>query len=336
MHYLAFPDSMQKRKDPTLLFSHCKSIISLAMPYTHPDHLPSIIPGEGRIAAYAFHMDYHRMAKSAAGALIEWMSAELKTGFRSLITVDNKPILERDMAARAGLGWIGKNGCFISASFGSFLFLVEILVDVPLQNMHDDAPRDRCGNCRRCVTACPTGCISGDRTIDARRCIAYLTIEHKSVIPLDLRQLMGQWIFGCDICQMACPWNAKVHAPSFLELSDYAKPRPFPILEKELSLTETEFNNKFIGTSIHRTGRSRYLRNVAVALGNTKDHLALPALEACILQEEDDLIKSHAIWALGQINHIRARKFLEPLVSKQASTSVKNEMQRILNKETRS
>jgi epoxyqueuosine reductase len=319
-----------------LLLPGCQSILTLAMPYQHPAHLPITNPGEGRIAAYALHTDYHQAVRRAAGELIEWMFAELKTRFRYIVAVDSKPVLERDMAARAGFGWIGRNGCLISASFGSFLYLAEILVDATLENMPEETPKDQCGKCQRCINACPTDCIGEDRTINASRCISYLTIEHKGVIPIDLRPRMGQWIFGCDICQMACPWNAKVHTPSPLELSDFAKVQPFPLLEQELTLTEAEFNDKYIGTPIHRTGRSRYLRNVAVALGNTQDQPALSALESCILHEKDDLIKIHAIWALNQLNPKQAYKLLFPLLSRQISTSVRKEILQIINKETRS
>ena len=181
---------------------------------------------------------------------------------------------------------------------GSYFLLAEILLGL---NLEPDPPftADRCGTCSRCIQACPTSCILPDRTLDARRCISYLTIEHKGSIPADLRPLMGKWVFGCDVCQMVCPWNrfsTREYDPALAPASD----RPEVDLQAELKLSPTEFNRKFKSSPIQRARRKGYLRNVVVALGNSGDEEAQPALEAAS-QAEDLLIREHVLWAIDQI-----------------------------------
>jgi epoxyqueuosine reductase len=208
---------------------------------------------------------------------------------------DTGPILERDLAQRAGLGWIGKNTCLIHPQHGSYFLLSEILLDLELE---PDPPfvSDHCGTCTRCIEACPTDCILPDRTIDATRCISYLTIELKDDIPLELRDKLGDWVFGCDICQQVCPWNrfAGEADPAF---DSKTPPRS---LTEELTLTPQAFNQRFKRTPVKRAKRRGYLRNVAVALGNTGDMHALPVLQN-VLNDEEPLIREHAQWAIQQI-----------------------------------
>jgi epoxyqueuosine reductase len=207
--------------------------------------------------------------------------------------------MERDLAQRAGLGWIGKNTCLINPKSGSYFLLAEILLGIDLE---PDPPftADRCGTCTRCIEACPTGCILPNRTLDAQRCIAYLTIENKSEIPPDLRPQMGNRIFGCDVCQMVCPWNRF----TAIEYDQSLAPNPVPgspDLRADLRLTSQEFNRKFKDSPVQRARRRGYLRNVAVALGNSGNPAAIPSLEAA-LQEDEPLVRSHAEWALKQIH----------------------------------
>jgi epoxyqueuosine reductase len=208
---------------------------------------------------------------------------------------DTGPILERDLAQRAGIGWIGKNTCLIHPKQGSYFLLSEIFLDLALE---PDPPfiTDHCGTCTRCVEACPTECILPNRTIDATRCISYLTIELKEDIPLELREKIGDWVFGCDICQQVCPWNrfAGQGDPAF-----DSKTTP-PTLTDELSLTPQAFNGRFKHSPIKRTKRRGYLRNVAVALGNTSDIHALPVLQN-VLNDEEPMIREHAQWAIDQL-----------------------------------
>jgi epoxyqueuosine reductase len=208
---------------------------------------------------------------------------------------DTGPLLERDLAQRAGIGWIGKNTCLINPSQGSYFLLSEILLDLDLE---PDPPltTDHCGTCTRCIEACPTDCILPDRTLDARRCISYLTIELKEDIPVELREKIGDWVFGCDICQAVCPWNR------FAENGDpaFGAKDPPPSLTEELTLLPGAFNQRFKGSPVKRAKRRGYLRNVAVALGNTGDMHALPVLQNA-LNDEEPLVREHARWAIEQI-----------------------------------
>jgi epoxyqueuosine reductase len=252
----------------------------------------------GRVAAYAWGTDYHLVLLERLRALVAFVETHVGHPIPNRWYTDTGPILERDLAQRAGLGWIGKNTCLINPRLGSYFLLAEILLGIDLE---PDPPfeADRCGTCRRCLEACPTHCILPDHTLDARRCISYLTIELKGEIPLDLRESMGQWVFGCDICQMICPWNrfaAPAGDPAFA-------PRPgvaCPDLIQDIRLTPQAFNEKFKNSPIKRAKRRGYLRNVAVTLGNAGDSAAIPALERT-LKDDESLVREHAVWALQQI-----------------------------------
>ena len=309
MSYLSAPDRVQRRRDPSLLLPEARSIISLALAYSSPFASPSESQARemhGRVAAYAWGDDYHAVIPPRLDRLAERLSGLVGRQVRQRRYTDTGPILERDLAQQAGLGWIGKNTCLISPQAGSFFFLAELLVDVELEP-DQLFPFDRCGNCRRCIEACPTACILPDRTIDANRCISYQTIENKGAIPAELRSQIGDWIFGCDICQKVCPWNLRFTPAA----GDAAfAPRPGvanPILTAELKLSPQTFNLKFRNNPVLRARRRGYLRNVCVALGNSRDPAAVPDLESALLAEPELLIRLHAAWALGQINSIPAR-----------------------------
>jgi epoxyqueuosine reductase len=209
---------------------------------------------------------------------------------------DTGPILERDLAQQAGLGWIGKNTCLINPRLGSTFFISEILLGLEL-DPDPSFTTDQCGACTRCLDACPTQCILPNRSLDARRCISYLTIELKEDIPADLRPLMGNWVFGCDVCQQVCPWNrfAPEGDPAFQGLI------PLRSLTEDLHLTPEAFNRAFKDSPVKRAKRRGYLRNVAVALGNLADETALPALESA-LTDPEPLVRDHADWAIKKIN----------------------------------
>ena len=189
---------------------------------------------------------------------------------------DSAPILERDLAQRAGLGWIGKNGCLIHPDLGSFFLLAEVFMDIEL-DVDQPFTADRCGSCHRCIEACPTRCIQSDRTIDSSRCISYLTIENKGPIPQELRPRLGNWIFGCDICQMVCPWNRLRTGKDGEHITnEQVVQNGLMTLADEMDITEEGFRHEFSRSPILRAKRKGYLRNIAVALGNSGDVKAIP------------------------------------------------------------
>jgi epoxyqueuosine reductase len=301
MDYLARQHARTCRSDPRRILSECRSILMLGMRYPDPKNAK---PGEetglrGRVAAYAWGRDYHLVLSERLKLLSAFIELQVGNPFPHRWYTDTGPILERDLAQRAGLGWIGKNTCLINPERGSYFLLAEILLGIDLET---DSPfaTDRCGTCRRCIDACPTGCILPNRTIDARRCIAYLTIENKAEIPPDLRLQMGNWAFGCDICQMVCPWNRFAANEYDLALAPYPS-RMCPDLRAELVLTPQEFNRKFKDSPVQRARRRGFLRNVAVALGNSGNPAGIPALEKA-LQDDEPLVREHASWALKQIS----------------------------------
>jgi epoxyqueuosine reductase len=242
---------------------------------------------------------------------------------------DTGPLLERELAQRAGLGWIGKNTCLINPLIGSYTFLAEILLGIELE---PDPPflADHCGTCTRCIAACPTGCILPDRTIDARRCISYLTIEHRDTIPRELRPQIGNWVFGCDICQMVCPWNQRFATSSGDPAFSPQPDQQHPALVEQLALSPQQFNRLFKGTPLKRTKRRGYLRNVVVALGNAGDQTAVQSLEEALLREPEELVRAHAAWALGRIGGQRAIQALTGAVSAEQDQSVASEIRSAL------
>jgi len=302
MDYLASERARAYRADPRLILPECKSILALAYPYASPAAISDSNPtaGErkvekGKIAAYARGEDYHLLIPEKLQALVAFIEAQTGQAAPNRYYTDTGPLLERDLAQSAGLGWIGKNSCLIHPKSGSFFFLAEILLGIALE---PDPPftTDHCGTCARCIEACPTGCILPNRTVDARRCISYLTIENKGEIPPQLRQTLGNQVFGCDICQEVCPWNR--FAPDITDVEFPAKPEyAFPDLVGHLALSPAEFNRKFKDTPVKRAKRRGYLRNIAVALGNAGSLGAIPALEAA-LNDPEALVREHAAWAL--------------------------------------
>ena len=292
MAYLESERSRTRRADPLEILPECKSILVLATPYSPAAQGQ----GEGQIASYAWGRDYHDILPARMQELVEFIEVQVGGPVRNRWYTDSGPILERDLAQRAGLGWIGKNTCLIHPKHGSYFLLSEIFLDLDLE---PDAPfvTDHCGTCRRCIEACPTDCILPDRTLDATRCISYLTIELKDEIPIEQRDRIGGWVFGCDICQRVCPWNrfAGEGDPAF------GIENPIPSLPEELTASQQEFNQRFKGSPIKRAKRRGYLRNVAVALGNSGNPLALPVLQNA-LNDDEPLIREHARWAINKIS----------------------------------
>jgi epoxyqueuosine reductase len=242
--------------------------------------------------------------------------------------VDTGPILERGYAAAAGLGFVGKNTNLIHPKLGSYLLLGEILIDIALTPSPSPS-RGGCGTCRRCLDACPTGALIAPHILDARRCISYLTIELKGSIPHDLRPLMGNWIYGCDVCQEVCPWQRFARTTperSFLAVdTDRAAPR----LTDLACMDQRSFAEYYDGSPISRAGRSRLLRNVAVALGNWRQPQALPPLEH-LLGDSEPLVRSHAAWALGRIDDHLGWEALQKAARLESDPGVEAEIRRAL------
>jgi epoxyqueuosine reductase len=311
MGYLAADRALERRCDPSLILPECQSILVLGIRHDKPagtQPVKSTRP-QGRVAAYAGGEDYHDVLPERLKAMVAFIEAEVGAPVANRWYTDTGPILERDLAHRAGLGWVGKNSMLINPKLGSYFLLAEILLGVKLE---PDAAfvTDHCGSCTRCLDACPTGCILPNRTLDARRCISYLTIELKGPIPLELRPQLKDWVFGCDICQQVCPWNVRF-AP---EKGDPAftphKEIPTVDLQAELSLSPQEFNAKFKGNPVIRAKRRGYLRNVAVALGNAGSAASIPALKAALLNDSEALVRGHAAWALSRIGGKEALEIL--------------------------
>jgi epoxyqueuosine reductase len=296
MRWLASDAHRVRRADPRRILPGLEAVVCVLLHYpagrdaARDERL-------GRIARYAAGEDYHHLMRERMRPLQSFVRS-LHPGSRALWYADTGAILERGWAERAGLGWIGKHSGLLSATRGSWFLLGEILVDYPLA---PDPPlaREHCGSCARCLEACPTGAIVAPYRVDARRCISYLTIELRGPIPREMRPLVGDWVFGCDVCQEVCPWNR--FAPAAHEVRLHARGLESWSLERFLTLDEHAFATLFAASPVRRVGRAGFVRNVCVALGNRGLSLASPALAEALVHDPDALVRMHAAWALGEI-----------------------------------
>jgi len=302
----------ERRTDPRRILPEALTVVSVMAGYYRgewPEETPRAgrpPAPRGRVARYAWGRDYHGRLKRRLSRLGRTL-ASLRPGTRWRSFVDSGAVLDRGWAERAGLGWIGKNANLIRPGAGSWFFLGEILCDAPLPVA--EPARNRCGRCSRCIPACPTGAIVAPYQVDARRCISYLTIEHRGVIPPDLRASIGVRIFGCDDCQEACPWNrfaTPTYDPDFAERPHQQAPTLLPLL----AIDAEGFAARYEGTALMRAGRDRMVRNAAVALGNLGDRRAVPGLARALREEGTALGRGHAAWALGRIGGEPARRAL--------------------------
>ena len=294
----------EKRCDPQEVLPDAKSIIIFALNYFQGSAVnrTAATVKTGRIARYAWGDDYHDLIESKLDKIDQFLR---EFGGRQKCYVDTGPILERDHAAEAGIGWHGKSTMLIDERLGTWFFLAEVLTTLELSP--DVATADRCGTCKRCIKACPTGAITSPHRLDARRCISYLTIELKGSIPLELRPLIGNRIFGCDDCLDACPWNRFAQVSREAAFSARSATVGMP-LRDYLSLSDEQFRALFRNSPIKRIKRRGFLRNVCVALGNIGDSSDLALLERAAADSEQ-LIAEHAQWAIGQI---RSRQAISP------------------------
>jgi len=312
--------------DVRQVLAEAKSVISLAMNYYTLDPPKALAedPAHGQISRYAWGDDYHDVIRQRLSELVDFIKKTAETELKTRVCVDTAPLIEREYAQKAGIGWIGKNTNLIHWRSGSWYFLAEVLINIDLES--ETAPlRGSCGTCTRCIEACPTDAIIEPNLLDSRLCISYLTIELKESIPKTLRPKIGNLIFGCDICQEVCPWNSKAvptDEPAF-------QPRDGNLMPKLLSLigiTQQEFSRRFKGSPIKRTKRRGFLRNVLVAIGNWGEPRAIPALKGA-LTDDEPLVRSHAAWALGKIGGDTAKQILQTRLTIETEQEVITEIQ---------
>lgn len=355
----------QARRDPRLLCAQARGVLSIAVSYHHPDppfmatHGPVAL--RGVIARYARAEDYHLVLKRRLAELAARLLGQFGDDIAYRICVDTAPLLERAVGERAGLGFIGKNTLLITPGLGSFTLLAELLVGLdlaphstvrdnssaytelsvhtepPAERVESSQPKSKCGSCRLCLDVCPTGAFVGPHQLDARRCISYLTIENSGPIPRALRAPIGTWIFGCDLCQEICPWNA---SPTLASRADpELRPRPQqsrPALLELLQLGQAQVRRFVRRTALRRLGRNQLLRNVAVALGNVGTPAEVPAMTTA-LAKEPPLVRQHLAWALAQIaarhpaEGVAIQTILQEALTSEADAATQAELQDALS-----
>jgi epoxyqueuosine reductase len=287
----------ERRRHPSALWPEAKSVIMAGLTYA-PDHDPLEALNQkshGAISVYAQGRDYHNVLKGRlkqlAGDVARLTGGDVK------VFTDTAPLMEKPLAAAAGLGWQGKHTNLVSREHGSWLFLGAILTTAELEP--DEPEIDHCGSCQRCLDVCPTSAFPAPYQLDARRCIAYLTIEHKGHIASEFREAIGNRIFGCDDCLAVCPWNKFAEASRDIAFVAHEDTRNPPLAEL-LALDEARFRKRFAGTPVKRSGVSRFTRNVLIAAGNSKDNSLVPAITAR-LTDPSPLVRAMAVWALGKL-----------------------------------
>ena len=303
----------ERRSDPRILWPDVRSIVMLGVNYG-PDHDPTVIlakPERGAISVYAKGDDYHDVIKKRLKALARWLIAQ--AGGDAKVFVDTAAVMEKPLAAAAGLGWQGKHTNLVSREFGSWLFLGALFTTLELPP--DAAEPDRCGTCSACLDICPTAAFPAPYRLDARRCISYLTIEHKGPIPRELRSLMGNRIYGCDDCLAVCPWNKFAQLGREAKLSARGQLKA-PTLAELARLDDTAFRALFAKSPVKRIGRDRFVRNVLIAVGNSDD-LGLAVEAEQLLADAAPLVRAAAVWALGRLDARRLaalapRRAMEP------------------------
>jgi epoxyqueuosine reductase len=334
MAYLARADAVARRLDLAGTLGGARSVVVVAHEYFQED--PEGVPrdaGRAVVARYARGADYHDVVKAKLVELRDWLAVQVARPLRGRAYVDTGPILERELASRAGLGWFGKNTMLIHPSRGSYFFIGVLLLDIELPS---DPPfaEDRCGTCSACLDACPTGALlgrdgHGAPVIDARRCISYLTIELRGAIPAKLRPGIGNRVFGCDICQEVCPWNERfarpAEEPAYRAREGLHGAALVSLAERLLDLDEDGFRRAFRGSPVTRSRREGMLRNICVALGNWGAEEAMPVLERA-LRDESPLVRGHAAWALGQLGVATARDALASRAEEESEEAVRREI----------
>ncbi len=290
-------EKAERRKSPANLWPEAESVIMLAMNYGPASDPLDILetPDRAGISVYAKGQDYHDLVKKRLKALARWMHQEFSCDVK--VFVDTAPVMEKPLGEKAGLGWQGKHTNLVSRNLGSWFFLGSIFTTMKLAPNQPES--DHCGRCQQCIDICPTHAFPAPYRLDARRCISYLTIEHKGQIPLEFREPMGNRIYGCDDCLAVCPWNKFARTAkesAFHARAELAAPR----IEYLLDLDDADFRSVFAGSPVKRTGRDRFIRNVLVAAGNSGDQTLIPQIIA-LLDDTSPLVRGMAVWALSRL-----------------------------------
>lgn len=315
-------EKAERRRSPQALWPDAQSVISVGVNYGPAQNPMSALErtDRGAISVYARGRDYHDILKKRLKALARWL-VEQSAGTDVKVFVDTAPVLEKPLAEAAGLGWQGKHTNLVSREFGSWLLLGEVFTTLDLPP--DDAEVDHCGSCRKCLDVCPTNAFLDAKRLDARRCISYLTIEHKGHIPLELRPLMGNRIYGCDDCLAVCPWN------KFAQMADISVLNPrleleAPRLADLVQLDDASFRTVFAGSPVKRIGRNRFVRNVLIAIGNSGEPALAPTVEP-LCQDPSPLVRAMAVWALGRLSRDWAVAHRDASLAQETDSEVRQE-----------
>lgn len=318
-------DTRDRRRSPTALWSEVRSVVVLGTNYGPAEDPMAVLadPGRANVSCYARNRDYHDLIKRRLKRVARWMVERF--GGDVKVFVDTAPVMEKPLAALAGVGWQGKHSNLVSRDFGSWLFLGEIYTTLDLAP--DAAHDDRCGACRACLDVCPTDAFPAPYTLDATRCISYLTIEHKGPIPHEFRKAMGNRIYGCDDCLAVCPWNkfaVPTQEPWFMDRPLLANAR----LAEFLDLDDASFRTAFSGSPVKRIGRYRFLRNVCIAAGNSGDAGLAPKLTA-LLDDPAATVRGAAVWALAELAPADARQEAAARAARETDPTVQDEWRRL-------
>lgn len=326
----------EKRLDVGRAFPDMKTVLSLGVSYFQGPVPEKPGPGFGRVARYAWGIDYHDVIPSRLQLLLKDIETILGRPVKSTTAVDTKPLLERAMAQSAGLGFVGKNTMLIapqvSGQFhvGSWVFLSEILLDLPFEGVAEKNEVQGCGGCTKCLTACPTDAFDGAYKLKSEKCISYLTIENKGWIPLEMRKAIGEWVYGCDVCQDVCPFNARAKETKWPEFQAEKGVGAWMSLKEILSTKDQpDFKRKWGHTPLARAKRKGLVRNACVAAGNVGDDKLVPFLEP-LLEDPEALVRGHAAWALNQLSPNKVRARFETMSQNDPDEHVREECKNIL------
>jgi epoxyqueuosine reductase len=324
MHYLKRQAS--RRMNPGLVLAGVRSVIVLALNYSF-DCAVVESPLNGRISRYAWGSDYHPVIKNRLDRLLAFIRCQVPD-VHGLSSVDSGPVMEKAWGSQTSIGWMGKNTILITRDHGSRFFIGVILLDIELE--YDPKAKDFCGTCNRCIRACPSRALSAPYVLDARRCISYLTVEFRGVIPREIRPFIGSRIYGCDDCQDACPWNRKPLPANAIELMPQAG-NYAPQLLSLAAISREEFDRRFVDSPIRRITRDVFIRNIMIALGNSSQIESVPVLEKA-LRDFSPLVRAHAVWALGQMPGSETSSALESARKRESDASVLEEMDAVLGR----